>query len=86
LLSLGLGQYVTQTADFNEFQNFFLLNSNIETVPNSFGFAVVLFLVGSLFKLGIFPFNIYEIDTYKKSSYIVIYFSAIITKIPFFFV
>jgi NADH-quinone oxidoreductase subunit N len=86
MLSLGLGEYVTNTADYNDFEAFFLLNSTITSVPNSFSLAVILFLIGSLFKLGIFPFNIYEVDTYKKASYIVIYFSSVVTKIPFFFV
>jgi len=86
LLSLGLGEYVTNTADYNEFENFFLLNSNIIAVPNSFSLAMILFLIGSLFKLGIFPFNVYEVDTYKKSSYIVIYFASVVAKVPFFFV
>jgi NADH-quinone oxidoreductase subunit N len=85
MLSLGLGEFVTNTADYNEFKNFFMLNF-ATTVPNSFTLAAVLFLIGSLFKLGIFPFNVYEVDTYKKASYIVIYFSSIVTKVPFFFV
>jgi len=86
LLSLGLGTYITNTADYNEFANFFLLNANINTIPTSFTLAAVLFLVGSLFKLGIFPFNLYEIDTYKKASFIVIYFASVVAKAPFFFV
>jgi len=86
LLSIGLGQNVTNTTDYHEFGNYFLLNANIAVIPESFSFAVILFLIGSFFKLGVFPFNVYEIDTYKKSSYIVIYFSALISKTPFFFV
>jgi NADH:ubiquinone oxidoreductase subunit 2 (subunit N) len=86
LVSLGLGTHVTGTANYYEFGNFFMLNPNIAYISENFNVAVILFLVGSLFKLGIFPFNVYEVDTYKNSSYVVIFFAAIVSKVPFFFV
>ena len=86
LLSISLIEYITSTVDYNELSNHFLLDKNFCFVPNSLLVAFLLFLISSSFKLGLFPFNIYEVDTYKKSSYMVIYFAALIAKIPFFFV
>ena len=80
-------EYLTNTTDYHELGNFFEINFiKITTLPDSFFLAVILFLAGSFFKLGIFPFNLYEVDTYKKASYIVIYFSSVVAKTSFFFV
>lgn len=87
LASIGIISHIASSTRYTEVVEFLTVNGGaIGIMPQSFKLAALLFLIGSFFKLSVFPFNLYLVDTYATSSYNTIYFFGLLSKIPFFYV
>src|ERR1700744_476840 len=60
-------------------------NSDLKQMGFLFFLGVVLFILGILFKIGVFPVHFYVVDIYEISPYPVIFFFSAVVKPTFLF-